>query len=362
VTVQYSRSPRSHLWLQIFVSVGVSRERTMAARASGARNLCFRVTLPEDPALQDGYPLLDPSLWPDCTYCVYQLELGDETSRLHYQGYAEFSGQKRYNWVQNFCDGLEGAHLEVRRGTMEEARNYAMKHDTRIDGPWEWGRPKPGAGSRSDLLHVKRALDEGKPMTYIAENFFGTFMRYQRGLKEYKRIKMPQRDWPMKVKIIVGPSGSGKSSYCRRKYPDAYWKDKSKWWDDYDGQETVIWDEFYAHCCPFTLLLQILDRYPLRVETKGGFVSFTSRRIVFTTNQEPEQWYNAERTHQMVWAQNPLNRRIREFGKILRTGAVHQGPQVPVNWDGVEYVNLLAPPVRAPEFIDLSNPNQFHFE
>jgi len=334
------------------------------ANASGARNLCFRVTLPDDPFLCDGYPLLDPSAWPNCTYCVYQLEIGDETSRLHYQGYAEFTGKKRYGWVQNNCDGMEGAHLEVRRGTMEEARNYCQKKETRLDGPWEWGRPKENnSGKRNDLLHVKRALDEGKSMQYMSDNFFGSFLRYGRAFKEYKRLKMAKRDWAMEVFVIIGPSGSGKTKWSRENCgDDVYWKDKSKWWDDYDGQHTVVWDEFYGHCCPFTLLLQILDRYPLKVECKGSFVEFTSRRIIFTTNQEPEQWYNAERTHQMVWAQNPLNRRLREFGTIMRTGAVHQGPQVPVYWDGIEYVNLMAPPVRAPEFIDLSNPNNFHFE
>jgi len=354
----------SHVVRLDFTSVrGIPVSEVMAERIGEARNLVFRVTLPDDPILCDGYPLLDPSTWPDCLYCVYQLEIGDETSRLHYQGYVEFIGKKRYNWCQNNCEGLESAHFEVRRGTMEEARNYAMKHETRLDGPWEWGAPKPGQGSRSDLLHVKRALDEGKPMAYIADNFFGTFLRYQRGLKEYKRIRMPKRDWAMDVTLIIGPSGTGKTKWCRENAgDDVYWKDKSKWWDDYDGQHTVVWDEFYAHCCPFTLLLQILDRYPLKVECKGSFVEFTSRRIIFTTNQEPHEWYNAERTHQMSWAQNPLNRRLREFATILRTGAVHQGPNNPVNWDGIEFVNLLAPPMRPPEFIDVSNPNQFFFE
>jgi len=330
----------------------------MAARGAKARNLTFTV-FPQD---QENFQLLDPSLWPDCTYCVYQLEMCPDTSRLHYQGYVEFTGQKRYNWVQQNCEGLEGAHLEVRRGTMEEARNYAMKHETRLDGPWEWGFVKPGQGSRSDLRAVKRALDEGRPMTYIADNFFGTFLRYQRGLKEYKRIRMPKRDWAMEVILIIGPTGTNKSRWCKANYPDAYWKDGTKWWDDYDGQETVVWGEFYGGCCRFSDLLRLLDRNPMHVETKGGYVQFTSRRIIFTSNQEPESWYNNERTHQMSWDQNPLNRRIREYGRILRTGAVHQGPQAPQNWDGREYVDLMAPQMRPAEIIDLDNPNQFEFE
>jgi len=339
----------------------------MAARASGARNLIFRITLPEDPVLQDGYPLLDPSRFPDCTYCVYQLELGDETSRLHYQGYMEFTGKKRYNWVQNNCEGMEGAHLEVRRGTMEEARNYAMKHDTRLDGPWEWGAPKPGQGSRSDLIAVRRAIDQGHPMAYIADNFFGSFLRYERGLRSYYRLKSRGRDWPMEIIIIVGPSGTNKSRWARDNAGDSvFWKDGSKWWDGYEGQHTVVWDEFYGHCCPYSVLLRILDRYPLAIEIKGGFQNFVSKRIIFTTNQDPSEWYNAERTHQVSWILNPLHRRIEEFGRVIRTGAVHAVHQRPHNWDGNAYVDLYPPPVRPAEFIaelmDLETPNKFHFE
>ena len=32
-------------------------------------------------------------------------------------------------------------HLEIRRGTQQQARDYCQKHDTRVDGPWEYGTP-----------------------------------------------------------------------------------------------------------------------------------------------------------------------------------------------------------------------------
>jgi len=330
------------------------------AGAGRARNIVFRITWPET---EEGLPLLDPSTWPDCKYCVYQLEIGDDTHRLHYQGYMEFTGAKRFAWLHANCDGLESANFFIRRGSQDEAVNYAMKRETRVDGPWEWGLARPNeAGKRNDLIHTKRALDEGRSMAYMAENFFPTFLRYQRGLKEYKRLKMPRRDWPMELFFIIGPSGTGKSRWAKDNYPDAYWKDGTKWWDDYDGQETVVWDEYYSYCAPFNFLLRLIDRNPLRVETKGGYCEFTSRRIIFTSNQDPSEWYNAERTHQGPWATNPLHRRIREFGRVMRTGAVHVAHQAPHHWDGTDYVDLFPPPMRPAEVIDLDNPNQFQFE
>ena len=152
----------------------------------------------------------------------------------------------------------------------------------------------------------------------------------------------------MEIILIIGPTGTGKSREARRlcEGVSSYWMGSNgKWWQDYWGEHTVVWDEFYGHCCPYSILLRILDRYPLKLEFKGGGIEFVSRRIIFTSNQEPEHWYNGERTHQMSWDQNPLNRRIREFGRIIRTGAVHQGPAVPANWDGMEYVDLFPPPI-----------------
>jgi len=68
----------------------------------------------------------------------------------------------------------------------------------------------------------------------------------------------------------------------------------------------------------------------------------------------------------MTWILTPLHRRIEEFGRVIRTGAVHAVHQRPHNWDGNAYVDLYPPPVRPAEFIaepmDLDNPNQFHFE
>lgn len=172
---------------------------------------------------------------------------------------------------------------------------------------------------------IRARIDKGDQEVDIAQDHFGSWVRYHRGFREYKRMRQLERfrDWPMEIICYIGPSGTGKSREARRAYPDAYWGPKGKWWDGYCGQETVVVDEMYGHRFGFSDLLQLLDRYPYQVETKGGVAQFVSRRIVFTSNQHPQDWYNAERTHQGDWAQNPLNRRLREYGRIIYTGEVH---------------------------------------
>jgi hypothetical protein len=190
----------------------------------------------------------------------------------------------------------------------------------------------PTAGKRKDLDEVKTLLDSGSSLAAIADEHFSAFIRYEKGFRSYQRLKSARRDWPMELIFLVGPSGSGKSRWARTHYPDAYWKAKGPWWDGYDSEETVVWDEFYGHSLPYTELLRLTDRYPHSVEYKGGSCQFVSKRIVFTSNQLPRCWYDAVATHQGPWPDSPLCRRIREFGVVYLTGQVHVAVQ-PVFFD-----------------------------
>lgn len=304
-----------------------------------ARNVVFTQFLQD--GLEGGDVLL-PEEWPDTTYVCWQLELCPRTNRLHLQGYAEFVGPKTWSWVHENCEGLETAHLEQRKGSQGEARRYCMKEDSRVDGPWEWGEPKE-QGKRSDLQDIKKRLDSGDSEALIAEDHFGSWVRYHRSFREYKRVRQLEavRDWPMELILFIGPTRTGKSSRARAAYPGAYWGPKGKWWDGYAGQETIIIDEMYGHRMPYTELLQLMDRYPYQVETKGGMVQITSKRIVFTSNQLPEDWYDSVKTHQGPWEDSPLRARIREFGRIIMTGEVHRATvAVHQVWDGINMVDM----------------------
>jgi len=282
-----------------------------------------RIPDPEDPT------------WDACDFFVGQLEMCPDTGRLHYQCYMELSRAVRLTTLKTWV-GLERAHFEARRGTQQQAIDYCTKEDTRVEDPITHGEPKQ-QGARNDLVRVREMLDEGRPLVEIARENFSAFVRYERGFRSYARLIATRRDWPMEILVLVGPSGTGKTRRARELAAEqtSFWKNKSNWWDGYEGQHTVVWDEFYGACCSFSELLQILDRYPYSVPVKGSTVEFTSRRIIFTSNQEPQDWYDAERTHQGPWADNPLHRRLTEFGTIVRTGEVHRAaPRVIELFDG----------------------------
>lgn len=278
---------------------------------SRGRNYVFTANSP------DG--VLDPETdgWDvHVSYVTWQLEVG-ESGTLHYQGYIECLGMKSMRQLHEL-PGLEGAHFEIRKGSQEQAIAYAQKRDTRVEGPWEWGTPK-AQGKRSDLLEIKRKVDDGYALERVWDEHYGSMIRYHRSIKEYKRIKAPKRAWVPQVFVIWGPSGSGKSRLARELFPDAYWKPLGKWWDDYDQQSTVVWDEFKGQY-PFQELLRVLDSTPLLVETKGSHTQFVADTIVFTSNFHPSEWYS-EDSVKFTWADSPLNRRLREFGEYIYLGS-----------------------------------------
>lgn len=228
---------------------------------------------------------IDFSDFPEITYAIYQHEMG-ENGTPHFQGYLELSKKCRLSAMKKI---LPGAHFEARRGTQKEAIDYCSKEDTRLEGPWTYGTLKE-QGKRSDLLTVKRRLDEGISEKEIADEHFPTWARYYKSIREYKRLKTPHREAKTAVIVIVGPTGTGKSYTARETLPTAYWKDNSLWWDGYDSNPHVIIDEFYGWI-KFDQLLRLLDENPMQVEYKGGHYNFVAEKLIITSNKPPHQWY-----------------------------------------------------------------------
>ena len=283
-----------------------------------------------------GHQVLALELPPGAQYLVYQEEL-PPSNAVHVQGYIQFETKKRGSFVTNLIKDLfepaEGdPHTEPARGSDEENEAYCSKEETRLSGPYRYGERVPHAGKkggRSDLMAVQRKLDSGAPIKQIAKEHFSDFARYERAFRSYKRLMVEPRNAPPEIFVFIGPSGCGKTRTAREHFPGAYWHPGGKWWDDYDGEAVVVFDEFYGHKLAFSQLLQVLDRYPLRAETKGGSIQISATTFVFTSNQDPQDWYNAERTHQGPWAENPLKRRLDEFGHIIYMGGfIRQVPEI----------------------------------
>lgn len=139
-------------------------------------------------------------------------------------------------------------------------------------------------------MKIQDLIKEGSTDEEIADFDFSAWVKYHRAFSIYRGMKQAKRNHEVNVIVLMGPTGTGKSHWAAKEYPDAYWKQKSNWWDNYVAQKTIILDEFYGWL-PFDTLLRICDKYPMQVEQKGGQTELVAENIIITTNQKPKQWY-----------------------------------------------------------------------
>jgi len=101
---------------------------------------------------------------------------------------------------------------------------------------------------------------------------------------------------------IYGFSGIGKSHAARALDPNAFIKSQSKWWDGYDGQETVILDDYDFKCVAFGHKIKIWsDKYAVAGEIKGGMCTLQHRVFIVTSNFTPcDLYFNKDGSSDLV--------------------------------------------------------------
>lgn len=240
-----------------------------------AKYWCFTINNPETE------PVFDPETM---QYLLFGRETG-ESGTPHLQGYVVFKTRKRLTALKKIWPT---AHFEHAKGTPDHNYAYCTK-----DGDFaEFGeKPVINQGKRSDLEALHETIKTGAGLPAIAEEHFGSFCRYHKAIDRARELVQKPRNWAMEIIVAWGDTGTGKTRWAFETYPDAYFKDGSQWWDGYDGHETIIWDEFYGGTIKIAEFLRLTDRYPHRVPVKGGYRQFIPRRIIFTSNDEPDQWY-----------------------------------------------------------------------
>lgn len=225
-------------------------------------------------------------LVPICNAYTFQKEMG-ENGTPHYQGYVRFMKKTTVpsklvpvpaHWLR--CD--------------QNYEKYCSKEETRIDGPWVLA-PSGGVrrGKRTDLDEAAQMLKSGSTMVEVAELYPSQVVRYQQHFKRFQSLYPPVRSVDLQVHLFTGRPGTGKTreAYSIDPFLFALPVGKDLWFDNYMGQSTVLIDDFAGNV-GLTQLLQILDRYPVQVPVKGGFVWWCPNVIIITTNVPLEQWYD----------------------------------------------------------------------
>ncbi len=269
----------------------------MNLRNISSRRWCFTIN---NPSVDDEVCL--DKLKDDSTYLVYQLEKGDNETE-HYQGYVEFLNRKKGSTVKPMIGS--NPHIEVAKGSPNQASMYCKKEEGRVGGPWEYGElTSITQGSRTDLTAIKESIDSGKNLLEISGEYPATYMQYHAGVEKFYNMRVTPRTEKTQFIIFWGITDQGKS-HLANLFPNCYSVPRATSTQFYDGydpnrHDTVIFNDFKG-ALPFTELLQLTDKWPYEVNRKGSQVVWKPKYLIITSNFEPKLWYKRKALDDRVW-------------------------------------------------------------
>lgn len=255
---------------------------------SYAKNWCFTINNPTEV----DFPWSDLEALELFDYVCVGKETGQEGTP-HLQGYVVTNKRMRLAGLKKL---FPRAHLEVSRGTPNQASDYCKK-----DGDFiEYGTlPKSPAVLGGDANKARYELAVSKAKEGLIEEIPADLqLRYYHTLKTIAKdyaVQPPDAESTTGI-WIYGESGCGKSRYARTAFSDFYLKGIHKWWDSYQGQESVIIEDvdpshsFIAHHLKIWA-----DRYSFQGECKGASLMLRPTNVVVTSQYSIDDiWSDAE--------------------------------------------------------------------
>ena len=244
----------------------------------------------QNPTKEDREYMETITAWKGVKYVKFQRERG---TTVHLQGVVIFKTQRKASQVRKKLQ----CHWTPLPKVPDQLRmiNYCGKAETRVDGhePLESGDP-PNPGRRSDVIAALDLIKEKPHITHVELAYeHPSTARMVSFVKQAKfEQQQPRRlEQPCEGIWLWGQPDQGKSHMAFSDYPTAFEKDGSTvWFDGYAGEKTVILDEFTGGI-PLKDVQRWTDRWPCKVQTKGGHVQLQAERVIVTSNQPPWELY-----------------------------------------------------------------------
>jgi len=243
----------------------------------------------------------------DSQYIVWGREVG-ERGTPHLQGYVFFKNAKTRSQVSRL---IPGAYLDLRKGTHEQARAYAIKDglfEEHGDRPMDASErsSKGGAATSAKWKSIAERAKLGD-LDWIRENNPKEYVLHKPRLESLYAPNTAPLDGNLLHEWWVGPTGTGKSRALWDLYPQHFAKAINKWWDGYRFEEVVAIEEWSPeNIVTANALKRWADRYPFTGEIKGGTIQrLRPRKIIVLSNYTMEQCFT--RTEDL----EPLKRRFK---------------------------------------------------
>lgn len=281
------------------------------------------------------------------SFAVFGAETG-ESGTPHLQGYFECK-RRRLSSVRRHRFGGQGWHVDVAKGDAQQNIDYCTKGE-QSHAEWELDgaagarhglnadvfrhgeAPLPTQGSRTDLELIRSKVLDGS-LSNIRDLAFLPGVSYQ-GFKMGEimlrlRTHAPSRPAPT-IYWLFGASGTGKSravaefiEQLQERRTWDFWKCDLglDWFDGYCGQEIAWFDDFRfsGGKKQFAFLLQLFDRYHMRVPVKGSSVVWEPKFIFVTGPKDVRTTFASAAEHEDLFQ---VERRITRVFNFDEQGGV----------------------------------------
>lgn len=240
----------------------------------------------------------------EVSYMILGEEVGAEGTP-HIQGGVTF--KRSYSRVA--LAKLLPCHWE--KALAADFMNYCMKdgnytiRDNRVQGKRNDLKEACSLLQREGLSSLKRKMPE------IA-------LKYPSGCRFLDLPEIAPRTLEPEVVWLWGTTGVGKTMRPIKLFgrENCYFKDGTKWWDNYRGQKCIVIDDFRG-TIPYHELLKILDGYPYQGQVKNGYININSPFIYITSCSRPTKVYTADKIN----AEDSIKQLLRRCNYILRLQA-----------------------------------------
>lgn len=230
----------------------------------------------------------------DVRYAVYGREVGINQTP-HIQGYIEFKTRKTINQVKEKIG--RRCHIELRRGTGQQASDYCKK-DGNFDEFGEMSTGKRGPGKKKFTIDELEEIEKKEGIAALAKlditesQFKGYVFRrsfFQRPSKEFRKVDF---------RWYYGKTGTGKTRRAMYEFADqdVFFKMAGQWFDGYQGEEIVLIDDLREGGIDMDVLLRLTGGYAGRYPIKGGSVIIHPKIVVVTAPCRPEQMFRTSDT------------------------------------------------------------------
>lgn len=212
------------------------------------------------------------------------------------------------------------AHIEAAKGTIQENRDYirkegkyadSVKAETNIKETFEESgeAPEERQGSRTDLQQLYGMIKDGMSTYEILETDPAYMKRIDlidrtRQIIRYKEFEERCRS-EIEVTYRYGKTGTGKSRSIIDKYgfKNVYRVTDNKHpFDSYEGQDVIVFEEFYSSNWRLSDMLNLLDIYPLKLPCRYNNKQACYTKVFINSNLPlTAQYTNQQKDNVDVW-------------------------------------------------------------